>query len=113
MNTVRFTRETINAAMKMSEEIIHDMELKIGTAGDDVIMGNLTAMVRATIMSRMIATKTIKHEFKPPTFMEWLLRKPRKIELTVDAHELLLASYKQIPNTVYSYDMVINKEAEQ
>lgn len=81
---MKYTKEKIAASC------IVDITYKEGQVNDDFIRDQLTAKMQGFIYSHLSDVRTVSYTFSRPTFMEWLLRKPRTVNIECKMKEILI-----------------------
>lgn len=89
MDEVRFDRDKIGLMESFSKELISEVSIMTGLIGDDFNKGRYTVAIETFIYSRLNERQTIYKHFPRPTFLEWLLRKPRTVTVVVECKEVL------------------------
>lgn len=84
-----YSREKIAVHMKINPELIQGSELVVGREGEDFILEQLTAQLSVNFLARKKETRKEIYTFEPPTFLDWLLRRRRAVEVHLNVKELL------------------------
>lgn len=79
----------------------------------DLHLAQFVVKFVASIYQKTVLKRNITYGFKPPTFLEWVLRKPREVEIEIDVEDVL--KKENIPphsdGTIRLYEVKIkNKE---
>ena len=90
METIKFDREKIAAMQIFSDDIIADMDLRIGKCCDQFVTQETTAILSAYFYSNKKEERIMSYTFKRPTFFEWLFRKKRTAKFNVVVKDLLI-----------------------
>ncbi len=80
--------EKIAARQKISRAIVNS-EFDVAQMADDVMNDVYTAMVKCAVYTHTVAKPQIIFYAKPPSFLDWLLRRKRKLTFEVELKEIL------------------------
>ena len=97
-----FKRERLKTQMKISKELLNDMSYHVGTVGEDKIYDMLTAELTAYIHTNMAEERDIVYYCPAPSFLDWLLRRNKKVVFKLKVKDLLLNAPKP-PDTERIY----------
>jgi hypothetical protein len=109
MKELAFDKEKISSYAKISKELIDSYNVNLSHNDIDFVMEELTLKIDAYIYANTSETITEFYEFKRPTFFEWLFRKKRYAEFTIQIKDILINPPKMPKETVRIYK-VINSE---
>jgi len=90
MKKIEFNRKIIAQSMKFDQNYISELALQKGMNDDDIITGMLTAQLKAYVYENSLATRKIYYYAPRPKFLDWLLRRKKRVEFTFEAKDLLL-----------------------
>ena len=82
---------------------------RTGKANDDFIQDRFFKVLQNYIYERMLEEREIEYEFKPPTLLEFLFRKKRKVKIIAISKEIL----KKPPKNEKGYLIVNDFEIKQ
>ena len=88
MKEETYTKQKIAAFMKAHQDMISESKLTSGFDGIDYINNLLTFRLEAFIYKSAQPTQTITHVVKRPTFFEWIFRRERFINITVECDKV-------------------------
>lgn len=83
MKELTAQEERIVSYVKVSKEII------TGTDGDDYMRDTLTAMLYGTILTASKESAEIDVYVRPPSFLDWLLRRKKTIKVPYTIGQLM------------------------
>jgi hypothetical protein len=104
-----FMREKIATIEKMSLDCLTDLKLELGQDTDDYLGGVFTARLQAFIYQNTIAERDLVYYCDRPTFLDWLLRRKKKVVFKFKAKDLLIKPPKTEKPTLRIYEI---KESE-
>ena len=73
---------------KISRAIVNS-EFDVAQMADDVMNDVYTAMVKCAVYTHTVAKPQIIFYAKPPSFLDWLLRRKRKLTFEVELKDIL------------------------
>jgi hypothetical protein len=103
METIEFKKEKIAVMQKISNEIIQDLCIKTGMDGDDIIYDQLTSRLTGFIYSNMAEERQLVYYCERPRFLDWLLRRTKRVVFNLKVKDLLLNPPKNV-NTIRVYE---------
>lgn len=89
MNKVTFSKEKIAQSMKVSAEYIESAALKIGVTQEDFMFDELSVVLEAFVVSRLIEERELVYYCPRPTFFDWLFRRQNKLIFKTTVKEFL------------------------
>lgn len=109
MRTTELTaqEERIVAYVKVSKEII------TGTDGDDYIRDTLTTMLYGTILTAAKESGEIDVYVKPPSFLDWLLRRNKTIKVPYTIRQLMKKGLMPGSLPIIEFDQHIEDSASE
>ena len=103
----------IASATKFSKMLI-DPKITVATMEEDFIMGTLTARLDAFIAGHTSDQILIKKIIPKPTFFDWLLRRERSYEWTIDVNDFLLNPPPKVAETIRMFELKeVDKDDER
>lgn len=84
---MEYKKEKIGCYEKYTNECYE--ELRIGQEGEDFIRNQLAVRLDNYIFTHMVGKYEHTKYFDRPTFLDWLLRRRRTINIKVDIKEML------------------------
>lgn len=87
---ITFNREKIASMMKISKRCISDIEIKTYQTSEDYITDKLTVQLEAFIYSNTIDERKLEYYLERPSFLDWLLRRRKKVMFDFKAKDLML-----------------------
>jgi len=89
MKEETYTKQKISAYMKATPEMMTERNLRIGMDGEDFINDLLTCQLEAFIYKSAQPTQTTYHYVPRPTFLDWMLKRRKVINITVECDKVL------------------------
>ena len=80
-----------------------------GAINDDFIQDRFFKVLQNYIYERMLEEREIEYEFKPPTLLEFLFRKKRKVKIIATSKEI----FKNPPKDEKGYLIINDFEIKQ
>jgi len=100
---IEFKKERISSFCKVSKEFISELNISAGTDYEDMIYDTLTVKLDAFIYSALQEERVLTYYCPRPTFLDWLLRRKRKVEWTLKVKDLMLNPPKNKNSTMRIY----------
>ncbi|HUX56229.1 MAG TPA: hypothetical protein VMV77_04600 [Bacteroidales bacterium] len=101
---IKFNEEKASAYLKVSNEFISGIKIKIGEANEmDMIYEQLTITIDAIFYSALVEDKILTYYCPRPKFFDWLFRRCKKVEWNLKVKDVLLNPPKPITNTKRIY----------
>jgi len=104
---IAFDVEKISTMHKVTKELISEVDVSVGQASDDFFTDMLTVRMDAYILSNLSETRTLTHYTPRPKFLDWLLRRSKKLEWQLDVKDIMLNPPKLKDKTSRIY--MVNK----
>lgn len=95
---IKFTREYNSVFCKVSR-----LELSQGLESNDFSDGLMTLMLKQIFYSTLSDTKDLEYTFNRPTFLEWILRKKKIVNVKCEVKDVLINPPKMRKETVRTY----------
>ncbi len=91
---MEYTKEKLSFYRKVSNECLGEMAFRAAMTEDDFATNLTTVLVEAFIYADQIQEKIIPYYFPKPSFLDWLLRRQKKVEIVFQAKDILLSPPK-------------------
>jgi hypothetical protein len=89
---------------KISKEVIDGYQFDIGYVNDDFILNQMTIRLSGLIYENLSETRDLEYYCDRPKFLDWLLRRKKKVVFELDVKDLLLLESKEPYKTLRVYD---------
>jgi len=107
LKEITFDVEKLSSMSKVSKDMISEINISTGQASDDFFTDMLTVRMDAYILSNLSETRTLTHYTPRPKFLDWLLRRSKKLEWQLDVKDIMLNPPKLKDKTSRIY--MVNK----
>jgi hypothetical protein len=97
-----FEREKVTVMQKIASNILTDTSLEIATVLDDFVKNQMTMKLAANVYYNLSEERDLEYICKRPTFLDWLLRREKKVIFNLKVKDLLLNPPK-LDNTMRAY----------
>lgn len=97
-----FTAEKIAAVQKIPSTVLADMKIDLHQNADDFIHDRFTLQMTAKIYTDTVDERVLVYHCERPTFLDWLLRRRKRVEFDFKAKDLLLAPPKNGTARIYA-----------
>ena len=110
-NGIEFNKERIATMQKISKELVSDPSFALGTENDDFIKDEMTLKLTGYIYSNMADVRTLTYYCDRPKFLDWLLRRSKRVQWELKVKDLLLNPPKLKDRTtrIYIADQIENE----
>lgn len=102
----QYERERISTSLKITR-------YEIERVGDDFIKDQMAALMVGVIYKKTLPPSEITQRIKRPTFLDWLLRREKIINLTVTVSDVLKSYPETSDNTYRIYDIKFKDDQQQ
>jgi len=87
---LEFIREKLHTYMKLSNLYFSELVLNIDKVEDDYLLDTLTIELAGYIYTHSAEKRILTYYCPRPKFLDWLLRRAKKVEWELDVKDLLL-----------------------
>ena len=87
---VEFNLNKISIFSKVPNELIVDAKLNVWECGDNFLKNMLTARLDAYLFENQADERTLTYYCERPKFLDWLLRRKKRVEWKLIVKDLLL-----------------------
>ena len=105
---MEYKKEKISTYQKFSLEALEEMSIK--QIEDDFYQGLMTAELSNFIATSMRGKYSGIMGFKRPTFLDWLLRRSRYMNYTIDVKEIFPSELWPKDNRIYEINIEYPKD---
>jgi hypothetical protein len=103
-----FKELVLSVQSKFPKRIFQKASVDNGMIGDDFISNQLTYLMKASVYEWSNPTQTVYKTFPAPSFLDWLLRRKKTVEIEVDCKEILVEPPVK-PDNCYFYEVRIKR----